>query len=152
MKININHSLLGSKKAHRILVSVVCAIAIVLAVMPWYAGYLQNKSLRQAELGFHVDALHTAQSAAKLNPLSVDGLFVLAGAQQRIGRIDEARRTMMRATRLEPENYLVWEQLAVYERDRWGEPDLAREHFERALRLNPLDRQLRERAGEPPLE
>jgi len=127
-----------------------CGTAVVLALIPWYADYLQSKSLKQAELGFQADALSTAQTAVTLNPLSIRGRFVLAGAWQRLGQEQEARDTLQQATGIQPRNYTVWEQLAVYERDRWGEPELARENFEIAMNLNPLDKQLRARAGLPP--
>lgn len=101
-------------------------------------------------MGFQADALSTAQTAVTLNPLSIRGRFVLAGAWQRLGQEQEARDTLQQATGIQPRNYTVWEQLAVYERDRWGEPELARENFEIAMNLNPLDKQLRARAGLPP--
>jgi Tfp pilus assembly protein PilF len=108
-----------------------------------------NDSLEQAEMGWQVDALHTAEKAMGFNPLSVDGMFVLAGVQQRLGRVAEARATLVRATEMQPQNYLVWERLASYERDKWGEPGPASEHYARAVSLNPHDKQLRMRAGLP---
>ena len=127
----------------------VAIIAILLLLIPWYSHYLQQQSLKQAEMGFQAEALHTAEKAASYNPLSVDALFVLAGARQRLGRVQEARRALERATELEPQNYETWKQLAIYERDYWSEPELARQHFEKAVTLNPQENQLREEAGLP---
>ena len=121
--------------------------AMLLAILPWYSSFLQNKSLVQAENGYQVEALHTAESAVFYNPFSIQALFVLAGNQQRIGRVVEARATLTKATELQPLNYITWEQLALYERDRWHEPEKAREHFEKAVSLNPLDKYLRKKAG-----
>ncbi len=127
----------------------VAVVAIIIAVLPWYSAHLQNESLKQAELGLQVEALHTAEAATFYNPVSIQGLFVLAGAQQRLGREVEARTTLVKATELQPLNYATWEQLALYERDRWLLPDQAREHFLRAVELNPQDRHLRKEAGLP---
>ena len=125
----------------------VAVLAILLLFLPWYSHHLQQRSLRQAEMGFQAEALHTAGKAAAYNPLSVDALFVIAGARQRLGRVQEARRALERATELEPQNYETWKQLAIYERDYWDEPELARQHFQQAVSLNPHDKQLCMEAG-----
>lgn len=130
-------------------IMLVAAVAIILAIIPWYANHLQNASLSQAEMGFKVEALQTAEKAVSFNPLSVQALFVLAGAQERIGREKEAKNTLVRATEIQPQNYLTWEQLALYERDRWHEPEEAAENFKKAVNLNPLDQHLRIEAGLP---
>lgn len=98
-------------------------------------------------MGYQVEALHTAEAARLYSPLSVQSLFVLAGAQQRVGHIVDARATLIEATELQPMNYQTWEQLARYERDRWNQPDDAIEHFEKSVALNPQDRHLKEEAG-----
>ncbi|MHB8857910.1 MAG: tetratricopeptide repeat protein [Thermoleophilia bacterium] len=121
--------------------------AIILAVIPWYADHLRNTSLKQAEMGYRVDSLQTAEAAVFYNPLSVQSLFVLAGAQQRIGRLLEAETTLTRATQIQPQNYATWEQLALYERDRLNEPDKAAEYFRKAVDLNPVDQHLKAEAG-----
>lgn len=127
----------------------ICVLAILAAVIPWYGSYLVNKSLQQAEMGYQVESLHSADSAIKYNPLSINAYFVLAGAQQRIGHEADARVALIKATRLQPLNYQTWEQLAIYERDRWNEPEQANEHFEKAVSLNPYDKYLRKEAGIP---
>lgn len=131
-------------------VSILVSIcAILAAVIPWYGSHLVKMSLEQAELGYQVEALHTAESAISYNPLSVNAYFVLAGAQQRIGHNADARAALIKATQLQPLNYQTWEQLALYERDRWHEPDKASEHFEIAVSLNTHDKYLRKEAGIP---
>ncbi|MHB9111387.1 MAG: hypothetical protein ACYC4D_01985 [Thermoleophilia bacterium] len=124
-------------------------VAIILALIPWYSSHLQNESLKQAENGFQVESLHTAESAVFYNPLSIQARFVLAGAQQRIGRAGEARATLLEATEMQPLNYLTWRQLAISERDHLNSPELAEEHFRKAISLNPMDSQLRKEAGIP---
>lgn len=121
--------------------------AIFLTILPWYGAHSQNNSLKQAELGYQVEALHSAEKAVFFDPYSIQSLFVLAGAQQRLGREMEAKSTLMKATELQPLNYATWEQLATYERDRWHEPEKAQEHFQKSASLNPQDSQLRKEAG-----
>jgi len=122
-------------------------LAIVLTLLPWYSSHLENDALREAEQGHQVESLHQAETAVKYNPYSIQALFVLAGSQQRLGREAQARNTLMKAAELQPMNYMVWEQLAIYERDKWGQPELAQEHFEKAISLNPQDRFLKKTAG-----
>jgi tetratricopeptide (TPR) repeat protein len=123
--------------------------AILAAAIPWYGNHLVKKSLEQAELGYQVESLHSAESAIKYNPLSVNAYFVLAGTRQRIGHDADARTALIKATQLQPLNYQTWEQLALYERDRWHEPEKASEHFKKAVSLNPNDKYLRKEAGIP---
>ena len=133
----------------RILASIVCVAAIIATLIPWYADHLMNVALKRAEMGWQAEALHAAQQSVNYNPLSINSRFVLAGAQQRLGRTREAKETVANATAMQPDNYIAWEQLAIYERDKWGEPDLAREHFAKAVSLNPHDQRLRVQAGLP---
>ncbi|RJQ45357.1 MAG: hypothetical protein C4534_04715 [Gaiellales bacterium] len=124
-----------------------CALAILLALLPWYSHHLQTEALRHAELGEQVKSLHVAERTVSVNPLSMQARFVLAGAQQRVGRTVEARRTLVSAVEMQPLNYEGWLQLALYERDRWGESERAREHFAIAISLNPYDDHLQVEAG-----
>lgn len=123
--------------------------AILVAAIPWYGSHLVNRSLEQAELGYQVESSHTAESAISYNPLSVNAYFVLAGARQRVGHDTDARAALIKATQLQPLNYQTWEQLAFYERDRWHEPEKAKEHFIKAVSLNPQDKYLSKEAGIP---
>ncbi len=134
----------------RIAVIFIAGAAAVLALIPWYSSYLENKALQQAEQGYQVDALHTAQSAHAWNPLSVDALLVLAGAQHRVGYDADAKTSLQQAVRMQPLNYATWEQLAIYERDYWNMPQQARQDFHKATELNPYDNGLRREAGLPP--
>lgn len=131
----------------RIAICAIAFMAVASAFSPWYSYHLRNKSLTRAEQRENIESLHLAEKAVFYNPLSIDALFVLAGAEQKLGRISETRATLMKAVELQPQNYITWEQLAIYERDRWGDPQSAAAHFEKAIELNPHDRQLQIRAG-----
>lgn len=128
----------------------VASLASVSAFLPWYSLHLGSRSLEHAEDGLGVESLHLARKATEYNPLSIEALFILAGAQQRLGKGSEARVTLIRAVELQPDNYLTWEQLAFYESGYWGEPELAREHLARAAELNRYDERLRSLAGDRP--
>lgn len=130
----------------------VVAVAIILALIPWYSHYLQIESLRRAEHGDQASALHAAEAAVEVNPVSVQGRFVLAGVQQRLGREAEARKTLVQAVAMQPLNYATWLQLALYERDRWGQEELAQRHFAVAISLSPFDDQMQVDAGVKDLE
>jgi tetratricopeptide (TPR) repeat protein len=138
----------GLKRAVRPLFIAAGILAILLAFIPWYSHHLQIESLSRAEFGEQADALHIAENAVRVNPISIKARFVLAGVQQRLGRHGEARKTLIRATELQPKNYQTWEQLAIYEASYWGEEALAGENFEIAISLNPEDRFLKERYEE----
>ncbi len=126
---------------------VAAVIAIIISLIPWYSNHLLIESEESDNGGEYVKSLHAAERAVKINPISVQARFVLAGAQQRLGREVEARKTLIRATEIQPLNYATWELLALYERDRWHQEELARQHFDTAIKLNPNDDRLRENAG-----
>jgi Tfp pilus assembly protein PilF len=126
----------------------IAVTAMILAFIPWYSHHLQLQSLGQSEIGNQAEGLHNAENAVRINPTSIQARFILAGAQQRLGREVEARKTLITATEMQPLNYSTWEQLALYESNFWGEYDLAREHFERSISLNPMDLFLKKRYDE----
>lgn len=132
----------------RNMIGVIALLAVASAILPWYSHYLSEQSLRQAELGRAAESHHLARKAVSYNPLSVDALIVLAGAQQRLGRAGEARTSLLKATELQPQNYITWEQLAIYERDFWNDPAGAQAHIAQAARLNRFDERLRLIAGD----
>lgn len=138
---------MSKNKIIRVLFATVAAVATLLALIPWYSDYLTSRALKQAGTGFQVEALHTAEKAASINPFSINALFVLAGAQQRLGREEEAKKTLIEATELQPQNYATWRQLAVYERGHWQMPAEAKIHFQKAIELNPGDQGLKTEAG-----
>jgi tetratricopeptide (TPR) repeat protein len=129
------------------LISSVAVVAVIAAIIPWYAHHLRSASLQKAEFGDQAEALHAAESSVAFNPMSIQNRFVLAGAQQRLGREVEARNTLVDAVSIEPLNYMTWEQLGIYERSQWNNEERAREYFAVAIMLNPYDQYLKVTAG-----
>ena len=129
----------------------VAVLAILSALLPWYSSNLQDSALDQAASGMQVESLHTAENAASMDPFSITALFTLAGAQQRVGWQTDARNTLIKATRIQPDNYQTWEQLALYERDRWNMPVQAKTDFEKAVELDPQNKELKAEAELTPV-
>ena len=122
----------------------VFSLILLLNVILWYSSHLERSSLESAEMGERAVALHKAEAAVRYNPFSVSARFVLAGAQRRLGREVAARNSLQKAIDMQPDNYLTWTQMALYERDYWNEPESARNHFGKAYTLNPQDLMLNE--------
>lgn len=120
-------------------------VAIASSFLPWYSDHLQTDSLANARVPGS-DSLQTAQEAVHYNPLSVNAKFVLAAAQQKQGAREDAKQTLLAATELEPLNSATWQKLAWYEIQYWNKPQDGRQHYERAVSLNPTDGPLKAEA------
>ncbi|HVS27946.1 MAG TPA: O-antigen ligase family protein [Solirubrobacteraceae bacterium] len=84
------------------------------------------------------DAEARARLAARLNPLSDEGLLAAAAIVERRGDVLRARGLILRAIAREPQDEVAWESLARLDfvrRDLEG----VRRASERALVLNPFD-------------
>jgi tetratricopeptide (TPR) repeat protein len=96
--------------------------AVALAVssaLPVAAEDRRLDALREAgDAGSSVEALSKAaadaREAHKLNPLDADALLAEATIEARLGKLPEARSLLLQATRLEPDNYRVWDALIVF--------------------------------------
>ncbi len=84
---------------------------------------------------------HTADSL-RLNDQSLAANYVQAAAYARLGDYPHARAALLRATRLEPHNFVTWALLGDLATRR-GELRLAHSYYGRAHALNPLDPSLR---------
>ncbi len=83
-------------------------------------------------------ALRYAERAARADDADPLVLTLLATAQMLVHRLDEAESQLARALAIDPNLAWGWNRsgwLHVYR----GEPETAIEHFERAIRLSPLD-------------
>jgi tetratricopeptide (TPR) repeat protein len=103
------------------------------------------------------DAAASAEVAAKLNPLAVEPLFAAASIAERRGRVDEARRAILRALERQPDNVDAWFRLTRIEFTRLDRAGVRRAS-QRALELDPLNpvafalARRAQQAGAPPGE
>ena len=84
------------------------------------------------------NATSLADRSLRLDPYSVDALYIKAGALRRQGNLSGARAVAAQAVRREPENFVAWAfvgDLAGRARDA----PAAQRAYRRALQLNPLD-------------
>ena len=123
----------------------VAYLAMVSAFMPWYSDLLQSVYRAHAHEE-NYDSFEVAEQAVSFNPFSTDARFSLAEAQLRLGAVEDSKKSLFKATELEPLNYYTWERLAYYEAHYWHQTDDARIHFQRAIELNPQDELLKEEA------
>ncbi len=120
-------------------------VAMVSSFLPWYSEHMRNEYLAHAR-DPGSEPLQMAREAVRYNPLSVDAKFALAAAQQKRGAREDAKQTLLAATEQEPLNYSTWQILAWYEIQFWNKPRDGRQHYERAISLNPGDKQLKAEA------
>jgi O-Antigen ligase len=94
------------------------------------------------------EAVREADRALDLNPDSLPSLYVKSAAFARLDQYEDARATLLEATRLEPHDYVPWVllgDLAV----RRGDLDRARLDYTRAARLTPRDESLARLSRDP---
>ena len=126
------------------------AIAAVSAVLPAWSRTAADDAL--AAVGAQPTpaqldrADRRARLSARLDPLSVDGLFARAAIAERRGRLESARGYLEQATRRQPDSVLAWYKLAQIDIARGDAAGLARAS-DRALALDPLSPFARELAG-----
>lgn len=93
-----------------------------------------------------LDALRKLRTAEELDPWSLATQYTVASAYARLNDYPAARAALLRAERLEPENYVppaLLGDIAV----RAGLEQTALLEYRRALQLDPLDRSLRRAVG-----
>jgi tetratricopeptide (TPR) repeat protein len=119
------------------------ALAALSAALPALAQTRTNAALEsvgrpQVSDTELADASASAELAAKLNPLAVEPLFAAASIAERRGRVDEARRAILRALDRQPDNVDAWFRLTRIEFTRLDRAGVRRA-AQRALELDPLN-------------
>jgi O-antigen ligase len=94
------------------------------------------------------EALVQADRALRLDHEAIGAYYVKSAALARFGRGTAARAVLLEATRREPENFVTWTLLGDLS-VRMSNLDEAREHYRRALRLNPRDESLQDLVVHP---
>jgi len=102
------------------------------------AGKLKEKALRQYRTGHWSKCLATSRQAVRLLGSDADLLRVMALCLFHLGRKDEARRTLNKVLRAQPENIPALLNLASIERE-CGQLRKARELLLLARNINPND-------------
>ena len=129
---------------------VAMAVTAVSAVLPAWSRTVADDAL--AAVGPHPSpaqldrADRRARLSARLDPLSVDGLFARAAIAERRGRLDRARGFLEEAVRRQPDDVLGWYKLAQIDIARGDLTGLDRASA-RALALDPRSPFARELAG-----
>ena len=122
---------------------VVASAALLLLAASWLPPYLalraENAALAASSDGDVATALDHARRAAAWDPLAVGPLITEATLLQQLGRNREALERLQAATKLQPQNFVVWYELGVLQHGALGRDKAARAAFTRALALNPDD-------------
>jgi hypothetical protein len=123
------------------------ALALVLLAASWTFPYLSERE-KDAALTASADqrlqdALEHTRAAARLNVLAVDPLINEAKLLQQLGRNREALEVLSTASLLQPDNHAVHHQLGLLYLNAFGQKEQAAAALERALSLNPMDRDIR---------
>ncbi len=123
----------------RIAVASAAILAALLAAWSQWQPQRSEEASQEAdarlEAGDTRGAIADADSAIARDPLSVEALFTLAGAQRVSGQPARARSTLERAVRLEPSNPQTWLALARY--DLASDPRAAVAELQAAIYLDP---------------
>jgi len=138
---------MSSNTVYKIAFILVGLVVITSTFLPWYSEHKQSEYLSNAR-DPEVDSMQMAEAAVHYNPLSVDARFVLAAAQQKLGAREDAKQTLLAATEMEPLNYATWQKLGWYEIQYWNRPEEGREHYEKAVSLNPTNKPLKAEASQ----
>jgi hypothetical protein len=127
----------------RAVVAAVSLVAIV-AVAPLYVAdrYLMQ-SYRAPTLG---DAITAVKHAQDFNPVSSDLSRREAALAVQALDWDQAQDAYRNAIRLNPDHYAPYTEIASMYELR-GQPDVALSYYEKALTLNPLDHDLKQRVN-----
>lgn len=117
----------------------VAAVAAVLSVTtPWRADRKLDEALAAQDRSNFQRSAAAARDAHDINPLSAEALLAWAYAARRLGDVPAALDLYARATRLQPENAIMWRSLGQYQL-AVGQRQAAVDSLTRAHELNPSD-------------
>jgi hypothetical protein len=115
----------------------VAAALLYSLAAPWLAERRVERAYEAVANGEPAAAVQSAESARRLNPLSLDPLRAEASARVLGGDLDGARRGLADAVELQPENPATWYELGVFELRIAQRPGAAIEPLSRAAELDP---------------
>lgn len=119
---------------------------VIVLMVSWLFPYLGDRAASQAVAaagrGQLSAAAADARRAQRYDPLAVDPLITLALVQQQQGHPGASLLTLDQAQHLQPQNYMVHQQLGLLLMTAFDRRAAAVAQFRTALSLDPLDSQL----------
>jgi hypothetical protein len=115
----------------------VVAFLVVSLALPW----LSARKIEDARSAISDPdrSARLAEDAHDLNPLAIEPLLLWADAEEARGDFDEARRLLVEAVELQPENPRTWRELGEFELEVLEREDFAQKYLARARELDPQD-------------
>jgi O-Antigen ligase/Tetratricopeptide repeat len=113
------------------------ALVVVSLALPW----LSNRKVEDARSAISDPdrSAQLAEDAHDLNPLAIEPLLLGADAEEARGNYAEARRLLVEAVELQPENPRTWRELGEFELEVLRREDFAQKYLSRAGELDPQD-------------
>ena len=117
----------------------VAGVVVVLASLafPWLAARKVDDA--RTAISDPGRSARLAEEAHDLNPLAVEPLLLWADAEAARGDLAEARRLLVEAVELQPENFRTWRELGEFELEVLKRLPFAERYLARARELDPQD-------------
>ena len=114
-------------------------VALVLAslALPWSSARKVDDA--RSAIADPDRSARLAEDAHDLNPLAVEPLLFWADAEEARRNFAEARRLLIEAVELQPENSRTWRELGEFELEVLERDDFAERYLARARELDPQD-------------
>ncbi|HVE68539.1 MAG TPA: O-antigen ligase family protein [Solirubrobacteraceae bacterium] len=133
--------------AARAAIGVAIGLAVLAIVRPVLAQHYRSQG-EHALASDPVRALAKAHDSLSMNGQSMETRYLRAAAYARLGDYARARSELVRATELEPHNFVPWALLGDLAARR-GDLALARRCYTLASQLNPQDQTLQKLSRKP---
>jgi tetratricopeptide (TPR) repeat protein len=129
-----------ARPLHRLaaLATVGAVIVVIFSLgVPWLAARKVDDA--RSAIADPARSARLAEDAHELNPLAVEPLLLWSQAEEARGDFDEARRLLVEAVELQPENPRTWRELGEFELEVMMRRDVAHRYLARARELDPKD-------------
>jgi hypothetical protein len=113
------------------------ALVLVSLALPWLSARKVEDA--RSAIADPDRSARLAEDAHDLNPLAVEPLLLWADAETARGDFAEARRLLVEAVELQPENPRAWRELGEFELEVLEREDFAARYLARAHDLDPED-------------